>query len=82
MSHVLLLEPIERLRSGIGLVVILSLRESREFVQIFLKPCRLFRQMDKAIFDRAGHRMHTHDLVHRWDVPLYCVHSVTDQFLN
>ena len=81
-SHILLFEPLERLRGGVGLVIVPSLRKGSELVQIFLKPRRLFRQMDKAILDCASHGMHAHDFVHRRYVPFDRVHSLTDQFLD
>ena len=42
-----LLEPVEHLGGRVDLVVVLAIWKHCQLVQVFGKPCRLFRQVDK-----------------------------------
>ena len=81
-SRGLLLEPIQRLRRRICLIVILALGKRSQFVQILLQPWGVVWNVNKTVFDRARDGMHPHDLVHSRFVLLDRVHTLTDQFLD
>ncbi len=38
--------------------------------------------MDKTVFNRTGHRMQPHNLVHRGFVAFDCIHPLANQFLD
>src|SRR5271166_219195 len=58
-----LLEPVEHLGGRVDLVVVLTLWENRQLVDVLGEPRGLLGQMDKAVLDHRGLRMHAHDLV-------------------
>jgi hypothetical protein len=60
----MLLGPIESLRGGVRLIIMLAVREHGKFVEVSIHPARFGGQVHESIFDHAGHRMELHDLVH------------------
>jgi hypothetical protein len=57
------LEPVQELRGRIGSVVVLAVGEHGELVKIFGEPRRRLGDMDKAVLDHRGLRVHAHGLV-------------------
>jgi hypothetical protein len=51
------LEPVEELRGGIDLIVVLTLREDGYFVEVLGEPGCGFGNVDEAVFDDRGLRM-------------------------
>src|SRR5580704_10093272 len=60
-----LLEPVEKLRGRVRLVVVLAVGEHRQLVEVFGEPRSVLRDADKTVLDQRRLRVQTHDLVGR-----------------
>src|SRR5258705_2806409 len=76
------LEPVEELRGGIDLVVMLSIGEDGHLVEVFGEPRCGLRDIDKAVLDDRGLGIQPHGLVGGWLVPGDTMTAVGDQFLD
>src|SRR5262249_17724179 len=76
------LEPVEELGGRVDLVVVFAAREDRQLVQVFGAPSGLTGQVDKAVLDHRGLRVHAHDLVGLRLVAGDGVDAQLDQFLD
>src|SRR5271163_2623258 len=77
-----LLEPVQHLRSRVDLVVVPASRKSRQLVQVFGEPSRLSGEVNKAVLDHRGLRVHPHDLVGLRLVAGDGVQAFVDQLLD
>src|SRR6516162_6812688 len=73
------LEPIEKLRGRIDLVVVLAFWEDDHLMEILGEPGRFLRNTDKAVLDHRGLRMHAHDLVDGRLIPRRTITAILDQ---
>jgi hypothetical protein len=76
------LDPVQELRRGIDLTIVLSLREHRHLVQIFGEPWRGLWDVDKAVLDDRGLRIQAHDLVGGRQIARDAVAAISDQLLD
>src|SRR5467141_2305529 len=63
------LEPVEELRGGIDLVVMLAIGKDGHLVEVFGEPRCGLRYVDKAVLDDRGLGIQPHGLVGGWLVP-------------
>src|SRR6516162_11054154 len=75
------LEPIEKLRGRIDLVVVLAFWEDNHLMEVLGEPRRVFGNTDEAVLDHRGLRMHAHDLVGGRLVPRHTIAAILDQLL-
>src|SRR6516162_7175367 len=76
------LEPIEKLRGRIDLVVVLAFWEDNHLMEVLGEPRRVFGNTDEAVLDDRGLRMHAHDLVGGRLVPRHTITAILDQLLD
>jgi hypothetical protein len=74
--------PVERLGGGVNLIVELSIGKYRHLMQVLGEPLCFFRQIYKAIFDGAGGRAHSHDLIKGIAISGDVVEAVSFHFLD
>src|SRR3984893_7624573 len=77
-----LLEPVEKLRGRVRLVVVLAVGEHRQFVEIFGEPRSVLRDSDKTVLDQRRLRVQTHDLVGRRLVAGDAMAAIGDQLVD
>src|SRR6516165_2315755 len=75
------LDPIEKLRGRIDLVVVLAFWEDDHLMEVLGEPRRVFGNTDEAVLDHRGLRMHAHDLVGGRLVPRHTIAAILDQLL-
>src|SRR5207302_1667992 len=76
------LEPLEELRGGIDLVVMLAIGKDGHLVEVFGEPRCGLRDIDKAVLDHRGLGIQPHGLVGDWLVSGDTMTAVGDQFLD
>src|SRR6266850_2473959 len=76
------LEPVEELRGGIDLIVMLAVREDGQLMEVFGKPRCGLRYVDKAVLDHRGLRIQAHDLVGGRLVAGDTITPIGDQLLD
>src|SRR5271168_242580 len=76
------LEPVEKLRSRIGLIVMLAVWEDRHLVEVFGEPRRGLGDVDKAVLDHCGLSVHAHRLVAGRLVARHAVAALDDELLD
>ena len=57
-------------------------RKSRHLVEVFGEPWRFFGEVDKAVLDHRGLRVHAPDLVRLWLIAGDRVQAALHQFLD
>ena len=75
-------EPVQHLRGGVDLVVVPAFGECRQLVQILRELRRIIGQVDKAILDHRGLRVHAHYFVRLRLIAGDGVEAVGDQLLD
>ena len=76
------LEPVEHLCCRVDLVVVADVVECRHLVQVLCEPRCGTRQVDKAVLDHRGLRVHTHDLVRLRLIAGHGVEAFGNQLLD
>jgi hypothetical protein len=69
--------PIQGLRRGVYLIVVLSFGKCGHLMHILGEPFRFVGQIDKAILDGARDGVHPHDLVHGGTITRPAVEAVS-----